>query len=86
MEWVLDSMSRTECRSHLLTNVLIEVDGDRATSESCIYALRRMDGNDVVTFGHFSDAWSRRDGAWRIDERHYKRDALQTTPIERNAL
>jgi hypothetical protein len=73
-------MRDTSARSHLLTNVVVDVDGDRATSESCIHAFRRMGGNDVVIYGRYWDTWSRRDGEWRIDERRYRRDALYQVP------
>ncbi len=84
MDWVLENMRKdTECRSHQVTNVLIEVDGDRATSESYIHAFRRMDGNDVVTYGRYSDIWSCRGGEWRIDDRRYRRDVIRVVPAAR---
>ena len=80
MEWVLESMRSTESRSHLLTNVLIHVDGDQAKSESYVHAFRRMDGKDVIVYGRYSDTWSRRDAEWRIDDRRYRRDVLRIVP------
>jgi hypothetical protein len=80
MEFVLESHRQTEATSHQLTNVLIEVDGDRASSESYVTACVRAGGADVVVRGRYSDSWSRRAGAWRIDERRYRHDIIQVLP------
>jgi hypothetical protein len=67
--------------SHQLTNILITVDGDVATSESYVHACIRMDEKtDVVVRGRYLDRWSCRDGAWRIDERRYENDLTQVIP------
>lgn len=59
--------------THSVTNVLIEVDGDEAFSESQVMVhLLRRDTDPVETDvmgGRYLDRLSRRDGAWRIDER-----------------
>ena len=56
-------------RSHQLTNILIEVEGDRATSRSCVTAAARMadSGGLYLIWGRFHDQWSRRDGVWRSE-------------------
>ena len=67
--------------SHQLTNIMISVDGDRATSESYVHACIRMeDGNDIVVRGRYLDTWSCRGGDWRIDERRYENDLTQVIP------
>lgn len=81
MEFVLDSHRKTEATSHQLTNVLIDVDGERATSESYVTACVRAGGTDIVVRGRYSDTWSRRAGEWRIDERHYRHDIVQMFPV-----
>lgn len=60
--------------SHQITNVIVEVDGDRAGSEAYVTAkLRRSSDNGGVQENEFCaryvDAWSRRDGRWAIDRR-----------------
>ena len=67
--------------SHQLSNILIVVDGDTATSESYVHACIRMDENDIVVRGRYLDTWSRRDGEWRIDERRYENDLTQVIPV-----
>jgi hypothetical protein len=59
--------------SHQVTNIILEVDGDKAGSESYVYAtLRSRDGDKVMQrefWGRYVDAWSKRDGEWAIDRR-----------------
>jgi hypothetical protein len=67
--------------SHQVTNIMISVDGDRATSESYVTACVRMEGgSDVVVRGRYLDTWSRRNGEWRIDVRRYVNDLTQIIP------
>jgi hypothetical protein len=81
MEFVLDSHRKADATSHQLTNVLIDVDGERASSESYVTACIRAGGTDIVVRGRYSDTWSRRAGEWRIDERRYRHDIIQMLPV-----
>jgi hypothetical protein len=60
--------------SHQVTNIIIELDGDHAGSESYVYAtLRRQDGAKVIQhnfWARYIDQWSKRDGEWGIDSRY----------------
>jgi hypothetical protein len=64
--------------SHQVSNVLIEVDGDRGGSESYVTAtLRVMNGEQVrqiTVWGRYIDSWSRRAGRWGLDKRISIRD------------
>jgi ketosteroid isomerase-like protein len=80
MDWCLQSMASMDGVSHQLTNVLIEVNGDRATSESYVHACERTAGTDIIVYGRYSDTWSRRAGEWRIDERRYRHDVVWAQP------
>ncbi len=59
--------------SHQVTNVIIELDGDRAGSEAYVFAtLQRQEGDKVIhqeVWARYIDSWSRRDGEWAIDTR-----------------
>ena len=59
--------------SHQVTNVIIEIDGDRAGSESYVFAtLQSRVGDRTVKhqfWARYVDAWSKRDGDWAIDRR-----------------
>jgi hypothetical protein len=71
--------------SHQVTNILIEVDGDRATSESYLTVALRAKPEDshseVQARGRYVDRWSRRDGRWAIDHRVYVHDMSDVRTI-----
>ena len=64
--------------SHQISNIIIELDGDEAASESYITAtLRIRDGERLKQFmvwSRYVDQWSLRDGRWGIDKRITIRD------------
>jgi SnoaL-like domain len=86
IDFVFESHRQADATSHQLTNMLIDVDGDRASSESYVTACIRAGGNDIVVRGRYSDTWSRRAGQWRIDDRRYRHDIVQVQPIGENTL
>lgn len=59
--------------SHQVTNIIIDLDGDRAGSEAYVTAtLRARDGDKVMQrqfWARYIDRWSRREGRWAIDSR-----------------
>ena len=64
---------RTLWHSHQVTNIIIELDGDRAGSEAYVTAnLRVARGEKIVqisVWSRYIDQWSRRNGRWAIDKR-----------------
>ena len=64
-----------ERHSHQITNVLIELDGDRAVSESYVTVVlwTRPDAegrqSELVGRGRYLDRWERRGGVWAIEHR-----------------
>ena len=70
-----------QATSHQVTNILIQLDGpDRATRETYVTVCLRSADADIVDRGRYSDTWSRRDGAWRIDARRFTGDIQQILP------
>jgi hypothetical protein len=73
IDWICKAHLHLQAHSHQVTNVLIEVDGDRAGSEAYVTATLRMerDGqtSQLEVWARYCDRWSRRDGVWRIDHR-----------------
>jgi SnoaL-like domain len=59
--------------SHQMSNIIIEIDGNTAASESAVTAtLRVMRGDtqmQIMVWSRYIDTWSKRDGRWAIDHR-----------------
>jgi hypothetical protein len=59
--------------SHQVTNITIELDGDRAASEAYVTARLRLERGgkllQMVVVSRYLDRWSKRDGRWAIDHR-----------------
>jgi len=59
--------------SHQMSNIVIELDGDKAGSESYVTATLRMvrDGKtlQMAVLSRYIDTWSKRDGRWALDHR-----------------
>ena len=64
--------------SHQVTNILIEVDGEKAGSESYCFATLRMKRGDkllqMMVWTRYVDSWSYRHGRWALDHRIAVRD------------
>lgn len=73
IDYICDSHRKLQAHSHQVTNVLIEVDGDRAASEAYVFAALRGDRADrtvqLEIWARYCDTWSRREGRWAIDRR-----------------
>lgn len=59
---------------HLLGSIVIEVDGDRATSSAYVQArhmgIGAMVGRHFDSNGEYADRWEKRAEGWRIVHRH----------------
>jgi hypothetical protein len=64
--------------SHQVSNLIIELDGERAGSEAYVTATLRVrrDGRlrQITVWGRYVDRWSKRDGRWGLDRRVSIRD------------
>jgi hypothetical protein len=64
--------------SHQVSNIIIELDGDRAGSESYVSASLRVRRGEqlkqMTVWGRYVDRWSRRKGRWGLDKRLAIRD------------
>lgn len=76
----LATMRRTQ---HFLGNMLIEIDGDRATAETYCRAYHEVDGDgrpaEMEVGGRYLDRLEKRDGEWRIADRRYVHDWNRNT-------
>lgn len=71
--------------SHAISNVLIELDGDVALTETYVNAYHLMDDPqqgplEMIVAGRYLDRFERRDGAWRIAKRTFVMDWNQNRP------
>jgi hypothetical protein len=70
-----------ECHSHQISNSLVELNGDTATSESYVTVLLWMYPNEagerteIVARGRYLDRWSCRNERWAIDHRIHVSDS-----------
>jgi hypothetical protein len=64
--------------AHQVTNILIELQGDKAGSETyCIASLRVQNDEklmQITVWTRYIDSWSCRDGRWGLDKRIAIRD------------
>lgn len=78
IDYICAMHRRTLDHSHQVTNILIELDGDRAGSEAYVTAVLRFISGDrlrqITVWGRYIDSWSRRDGRWGLDKRVSIRD------------
>jgi hypothetical protein len=69
---------RTLHHSHQVSNILIDLDGDRAGSESYVTATLRVRQGEqlkqMTVWGRYIDRWSRRNQRWGLDRRVSVRD------------
>ncbi len=86
IDWVCDYHRSLEAQSHQIANKMIDVEGDRAGSETYVTValLFRENGRQKLTTGRgrYLDRWSRRNGIWAIDKRHYVHDFAFTQEVE----
>lgn len=70
--------AQTLTHHHRISNILIELDGDRAASECYVSSDVRIKMGEAIkqitTSGRYLDTWSRRNGRWGIDKRIALRD------------
>ncbi len=70
--------AQTLNHSHQVTNIVIDLNGDRAASESYVIAALRIKRGEqpmqIGVWGRYIDQWSRRDGRWGLDNRLAIRD------------
>lgn len=89
IDWVWEAHAGMERHSHQITNVMIEVAGDQATSESyvtvALWTLPDAEGrqNELIGRGRYLDRWERRDGRWAIEHRIHLLDMSSSAPLDR---
>lgn len=79
--------------SHQISNIIIELDGDRAGSESYVTANLRVQRGEqlmqMTVWSRYVDRWSRREGRWGLEHRLAIRDfdeVRAVTPMYEHAV
>jgi SnoaL-like domain len=78
-EWaqrIHPGLAKLTGKSHRVSNILIELDGERAVSEAYVSATLWRNSVDQKLWqrtmvGRYLDRWSRRAGRWAVDHRRY---------------
>jgi len=90
IEWVWEAHAAMERHSHQITNVLVELDGETATSEAYVTVVlwTQPDAKgkqlELIGRGRYLDRWSKREGVWAIDHRTHLLDMSSTYPLTRS--
>lgn len=91
IDWICEAHGQLQAHSHQVTNILIELDGDRAGSEAYVTATLRMEREgkamQIEVWSRYCDRWSKREGVWRIDHRDTVTDydcIREVTPMYRH--
>jgi hypothetical protein len=85
IDFICASHRKAIVHSHQITNVLIELDGDRAHSEAYVTSAMRLEHEgqlqQITTRGRYLDRWSRRAGRWGIEKRVFVKDLDEIRPV-----
>jgi len=86
IDFVTDTHARMISHSHQVANIIINLDGDRAGSESYVTGALRFDIDgqltQVIVRGRYCDRWSCRNGRWAIDKRVFVHDFDERRTID----
>jgi hypothetical protein len=83
--WSFPIMGTMDQTMHMIGNVLIHIDGDKADAESYFYGIHRIntpDGGkaDVIGAGRYVDNFEKRGDEWRIKTRLVVTDWFRQYP------
>jgi len=86
VDWVFEAHAGVVSHAHQIHNVMIELAGDRAVSESYFTAVLRLEPSpgrlvDRIVRGRYLDRWARRDEAWRAEHRQAIQDIESVTEV-----
>lgn len=87
IDWVFPLHAGMECTRHNVSNILIELDGDKAASETYWTLTLRTAINgtlcDIQAQGRYVDNWECIDDVWAIRHRQSLSDLDRVEPVQR---
>lgn len=85
IDLICDAHRQLVAHSHQISNITLSIAGDRASSESYVFATLRLSGAEgelqAGIWGRYVDRWSRRAGRWGIDHRVCVIDFDEVRPV-----
>ncbi len=85
IDWVWEAHAPMDRHSHQISNTLIELDGDKASSEAYVTVVLWMrNGGDMietVVRGRYLDRWEKRADQWLIVHREHVLDTQSVNGI-----
>lgn len=85
IDWVMPLLGTMKRTHHIIGQVLVEIDGDRAVGESYFVAHHAISGEDgdifMIAAGRYLDRFERREGNWKISHRQTVFDWNSTVPL-----
>lgn len=83
VEAALPFLSKMTATSHIVSNILIDIDGDFAKSETYVQGCHAQDDPEkvnVIAVGRLLDQWQRRGDEWRLLDRNLILDWFMNVP------
>lgn len=84
IDMICDSHLHLAMTQHLVSNIVIDLNGDEAASESCVFASLRRSGPEgpmqLSVWGRYLDQWARIDGQWGLVSRVSVMDMQDARP------
>ncbi|HEB91815.1 MAG TPA: nuclear transport factor 2 family protein [Deltaproteobacteria bacterium] len=87
IDWAWKTHAELDRHFHQINNTVIELSGDRATSEAYVTVVvwtkpdEKGDQVEIITRGRYLDRWDRRMGVWAINHRTYLTDMQTIHPL-----
>ena len=86
VDWVFEAHAGVAAHAHQIHNVMIEVAGERAASESYFTAVLRLEPKsgrlvDRIVRGRYLDRWARRGGVWGAEHRQAIQDIESVSEV-----
>lgn len=82
-EYMIETHRPMGATQHRMTNMVIEVDGDRATARTYAHVVLMVDKNDPTAWmdviAHYDDVFVRTPDGWRISERKARQSRRLTS-------
>jgi hypothetical protein len=86
VKFCIDALQGHVANQHMIGNVLIELDGDKAFGEVYFQAYHKMKGEsgfeDMIIAGRYLDRYEKRDGVWKFTYRSEVVDWSRTQPTQ----